>query len=132
MTGVQEVIGIGVFGKLACHRTNDAQIIGACGNMCGNSSLTGSPARTVMGKLPGTSQRQTILVELRPLLGHWKWLPIEGLQLWLGIERVDLRNTAIHEQEDDVLGSGWMMQARRSTKHTRLCQHIGSQSPERE
>ena len=131
MTGVQEVIGIGVFGELAGHGTNDAQVICACGNM-GEQITDWKSRRTVLGKLPGAPQRQAILVELRSLLGHWKWLPIERLQLWLGIERIDLRHTAIHEQEDDVLGSGWMMQARRSTKHTRLCQHIGSQSPERE
>jgi hypothetical protein len=124
MTSVQKVIGIGVFRELACHGTNDAQVISACGNMR-EQFTDGKSARTVLGKLPGAPQRQTILVELRSLLGHRKWLPIEGLQLWLGIERVDLRHTAIHEQEDDVLSSGWMMQARRSTKHTRLCQHIG-------
>ena len=131
MPGVQKVIGIGVFRELACHGTNNAQVIRACGNV-GEQFTDGKSARTMLGKLPGTSQRQTILVELRSFLGHWEWLPIESLQLWLGIERVDLRHAAIHEQEDDVLSSGRMMQARRSTKHTRLCQHIGSQSSKRE
>ncbi len=106
---VQKVIGTGVFRELTRQAADDGQSIGMPGQM--RKERTDPQTTIAMSrKLPRGLERGTVIVELRRLRFHRKRLAMIFRQHRLGIERIHLGWTAIHVQEDHMLGARRVMQ----------------------
>jgi hypothetical protein len=63
----------------------------------------GQSRLAVAAKAPGALQPAAVAIGGR-IAGIEKWLIVAALELRLGIERIDVRDAAVHEAENDVLG----------------------------
>jgi hypothetical protein len=101
---VQEVVGVGVFGKLAGHRSDHGEIVDMLPDMRKEVAHR-NPALTRLLKLPGTRENRADVVELRgvDLKEITGVLARIGFQSWLGVKGVDLRHAPIHIEEDHAL-----------------------------
>ena len=61
-------------------------------------------ALSVTGELPRRGEQVAGGSELELWLGNRQRLAVHRRELGLGVERVDVRNAAVHEQEHDPLG----------------------------
>ena len=94
---MQEVVGIGVLGKLARHGADDRQLIGDSAEV-GKEIADRNAALAILAKGPQAGEERADIVELRGLnLEERAWiLAGVALQPRLGVKRVDLRHAAVH------------------------------------
>ena len=64
---------------------------------------------TVVLELPGAGERVADVVELCGFDPGWEWLAVAAVKFRLRVERVDLRDTTVHVQEDDADRACWKM-----------------------
>ena len=79
-------------------------------DICGSSSLTSMPLWPDFLNSNGEGSRPPVWRSVRRLTESGRW-PACLARIGLGIEHVDLRRAAGHEQEDDVLGLGRQVRA---------------------
>ena len=94
---MQQVVGIGVLGKLARHGADDRQLIGDRTEV-GEEITDRNAALAILAKRPQAGQERANIVELRRLnLEERAWI-LAGIECQprLGVKRVDLRHAAIH------------------------------------
>ena len=96
MSGVNEVVRLGVLVSLTGHAADDAEIISAGGDV-GKQLADRDPALSVAVEVPRTGHDAPHVVEHRGLhlAGHWFARIL--LKPGLGIERVHLGHAAGHE-----------------------------------
>ena len=88
--------------QVGFHGTDDGQLVGAGGDV--REQLADGHAGFAMGlELPGAFQPLAIAAR-RGVLGVGERLAVKVRQLGLGVEGIDMRDAAVHETEDDVLG----------------------------
>ena len=104
--GVHEVIGVGVLREVRRPSSGRSPGRRRTWPTCGNRSLTGMPLWPYWRNFHGRLEHVADVVELRGLDLHLDRLAVLAVEPRLGIERIDLRRPAVHEQEDDVLGLG--------------------------
>ena len=105
VAGVQEVVGVGVLGEVRRPSSGRPPGRRRTSATCGNRSLTGMPLWPYLLELPRATA--SVLPTLLNCVGSTFiviGLPCYFVQARLGVERVDLRRAAVHEQEDDGLG----------------------------
>src|SRR5205085_2593389 len=85
---------------VAHHRTNHTKIIDLCCDL--RKQLTHLKSRlSMLTKLPRRAQQISLLAYIE----FWRRLAVALSQTWFGIERVDVRWSAGHEQENHPLGA---------------------------
>ncbi len=87
------------------HRADDADVVDAARPFRGTSSLTSMPVWPCLRYLNGEGSilpsRRLQAVGFARIRAR---LAVVLVQVRLGVERVDVRRPAVHEQEDDALG----------------------------
>ena len=71
---------------------------------CGKQVADRDAALAVVAELPRAAEHVSHVVELRRMRLDLDRLPMLAVEPRLGVERVDLRRPAVHEQEDDARG----------------------------
>lgn len=94
-----------VFGELGDHGAHDAQLVHALTDVR-KEAADRNAALAVLREFPRAAEGVAVVVELGGLHGRGEGLAMIGLQAWLRIKTVHLRNAAIHVEKDDVLGAG--------------------------
>ena len=92
---MQKIVCVGVLGEIRHHRTNHAQVIRTLADLW-EKVAHWDAALAVSPKLPRTTQRVPVVVELRRLHFHLERLAMLPVQKRLGIEGIDLRRTTVH------------------------------------
>lgn len=106
--GVEEVVRRGVFGELGGHRLDESEIIGNPGDVGKKVADPGS-GFAVLFEGPGGLHDLADVIELGGLEladGLAGILSVEFFEERFVVEGVDLRGTAVHVEEDDVLRLG--------------------------
>src|SRR5262249_34831345 len=99
--GVQEQYPGRVQRQVRLHGADGGQVVGAGGDV--REQLADRQAAFAVAiELPGALQPAAVLVGGR-VVDLARWLPIQLGQLRLRVKRVDLRDAAVREAEDDVL-----------------------------
>ncbi len=101
--GVHEVIGVGVLRKIRCHRADDRHVVDAAADI-GEQIAYRNTALAVLPERPRAIEHHADVVELRGSDRHLDRLTMLALQTRLGVERIDLRRSAVHEQKDHARG----------------------------
>ena len=97
--GVHEVIGARVLREVRDHRAHDGQVVDTRSDPR-KQVADRDAALAVLAKLPRASQHVADVVELRRVRLDLDRLAMLAVEPGLGVERVDLRRAAVHEQED--------------------------------
>ena len=92
-----------VVGHVGVHRADDADVVDACSAMCGKISLTSMPLWPYFLNLNGDVKHAPVLRSVGRLAVRQR-LAVVLRQHRLGIEGIDVRRAAVHEEEDDALG----------------------------
>ena len=95
-----------MIGRVGVHRADDADVVDALGRRAGYSSLTSMPLWPCLENLNGDGSRPPPLARSVDSSAPGGCVPVVLFQGRLGVEGVDLRGAAVHEQEDDALGLG--------------------------
>ena len=89
--------------QIRFHGTDDGDIVGTCRDM--REKIADRNARiAVSPKLPGTLEPLATAVRGR-VAGIEKRLAVAPIEFGFRIETVDVRDSAVHEAKDDVLGA---------------------------
>ena len=108
-----------VVGDLRLEGTDDAQVVGALGDVCEQlTDLDAAPA--VLLELEGAGQRATGLalgLEAERLRDRLAGVLVQGR---LGVERVDVAGAAVEEKVDDALGPAGEMSGVRGERVDRV------------
>ncbi|MDB4668110.1 hypothetical protein OAF06_04955 [Akkermansiaceae bacterium] len=84
------------------HGAEDAEVIGAASDM-GKEVANGEAALTAILKLPRAGEDVAVVIKDGGIDFELGLLPVFFFQEGLGVEAIDVRDTAIHVEEDDVL-----------------------------
>ena len=98
---MQKIVGIGVFREGGGHGTNDGHIVDVTGHFR-KQIADRYAALTVVFELPRAGERVTDVVELSGFDPAGEWFAVHSFEGWFRVERVDLRDAAIHVQKDDT------------------------------
>lgn len=107
-TGVEKVVRRGVLGKLGSHRFDEGEVVGNLGDMREKVAHPGT-GFAVLLEGPGGLHDLADVVELGRLEfadGLARVLSVVFFQEGFVVEGVDVGRSAIHVEEDDVLGLG--------------------------
>ena len=94
-----------MLGEVRDHRPDDRQVVDALADLR-KQVADRDAALAVMAEFPRAAQHVADVVELRRVRLDLDRLPVLAVEPRLGVERVDLRRSAVHEQEDDARGLG--------------------------
>ena len=89
----------------AMDRPQNAEVVDMLGDI-GKQLAHRQPALAVSPELPGRLQQVPRFREGNARKLEWRCLPVVTCELRLGIEGVDMRWSAFHEQEDDAFCTG--------------------------
>ncbi len=111
---VHEIVAGGVFGVLGDHGADDGHVVDAGCDVRKQAADRGSGLSVALEFERGTEQQRADGPDvLWPL--ERQWLTALFLQALFGVERIDVRDAAIHEQEDDRFRFGGIV--RRADPH---------------
>lgn len=121
MPGVEEVVGVGVFREVRCHRANDAEVINVLGDVW-KEIADRDATLAILPELPGRLEHLANIIELRR--GHLGFdrLSVFFGQAWLGVKGIHLRRATIHVEEDDMISQRRMMLLSRGLAVKQVCQ----------
>src|ERR1051325_2739541 len=91
-----------MLGEVRLERSDDAQFVGKCAD-AGKKVADRQAGLAVLLEFPRAGKDLANVVELGGIDLQAKGLAVLGLEARFRIETVHLRNTAIHEEQDDVL-----------------------------
>ena len=98
---MHEVVGARMLREVRDHRPHDRQVVHACADV--RKQVTdGNAALAVVAELPGTLEHIAHVVELGGVGLDLDRLAVFAIEPGLGVERIELGRTAVHEQEDDA------------------------------
>ena len=112
--GVEKEIALGVFVDRARHRAHHREVVGTVFPQMWEEVGDGESALAAGGEVEGAAVDVPVVVELGPLDLHRHRFAMEFAQLRFRIEGVEVRDTARHVTEDDILRAWAEMWARRS------------------
>ena len=103
--GVDDIVSLRVFVDLAGHGADHGEFVRKGGEVWKQIGHFGA-GMTAWFRFPRAAHDVAVVVEHRGFHRHGHWLAVAALQLGLGIERVDVGDSAAHVGEDDVFGPG--------------------------
>ena len=101
VSGMKKIVSVGVFRKIRHHRTDDRKVIYVLSHVR-KQIADGDSTFAVLLKLPRTCQSVSDVVELSRFNFRWKRFSVFLIQSWFRVERINLRNTAVHVQKYDA------------------------------